>query len=227
MNVTEDELMSQIDDLFFDISPPQCNPVNEVSANAQPSLVDSHNGNMPYQQTSSGDVSKLLAVRGSKIEPPLNWSPSPRQLLLQNASQNAVGCSRAMDDTEVDLETSASSWLHCSQTSLSLSNNSDWLRDSHERIMKGGQLSEEELELSGHGVSSRSHVHLLAPVAEAASSSCSSHVQVLKVDDDSGVSGDPFTAPSHQTQQSALHLLHHDFNSPRMLDLSCLPEPLA
>merc|ERR1712226_138363 len=291
MNLTEDDILSQIDDLFFDISPPQSNQTLETNLpDVEPTLTTGHNlfnniggvhdpfasngnfncvqtqhqqiiqqntqnsstlqSNMGYEQLQNGqqfvaqqqnnmsESYRTLAVCGSKIEPPLNWSPSPRNLLLHDSfTQPKV---IKTEQKEADLTASNSSWLQCSQTSLSLSNNSDWLRDSHERIMKGGQLSEEELELSGHGLATRAFLNSATRGFEHSQngvrfishlepenclSNTNANLQNEKLSNveltlnESILSQDSF--PQHLMNSS------NEFNSPKMLDLSCLPEPLA
>ena len=265
MNLTEDDILSQIDDLFFDISPPpqsnqnlenpEFDPLNGLIFDSNLDFFPaSFNHNQPPQQIQSqqnittlppsfgfdpqqgqnpqmNENYKNLAVRGSKIEPPLNWSPSPRNLLLQDNSSIPKGVKVEPKDT--DLAASGSSWLQCSQTSLSLSNNSDWLRDSHERIMKGGQLSEEELELSGHGLATRTVLNTNKDQLRFVNQNqmgvesrqpSSTILQTEKIGNvplqlnESMLSQDSFPQFINSS---------NEFNSPRMLDLSCLPEPLA
>ena len=228
---TDEDILSQIDDLFFDISPPQSNS-GLVESLEQTDWLPAADNSWPNQVTeqnyviannvtaaSLDDSYKVLSVRGSKIEPPLNWSPSPRNLVPLEA--NSFPALENLDSESVV----PSDWLACSQTSLNQSNNSDWLRDSHERIMKGGQLSEEDLELSSHSLETRAFIQRIPANFVANQIEESQRRQSLK--NNLGLKTiQPGICIENGEVIPAL-LSSGDFNSPRMLDLSCLPEPLA
>ena len=235
MPPTEEDILSQIDDLFFDISPPQSNS-DLVDSLEQPDWPPTSTISWPNQVTEQNyeistasndaegiveDAYKILSVRGSKIEPPLNWSPSPRNMTQLDLSSFA-----GLDNLDTQSVVPAD-WLECSQTSLNQSNNSDWLRDSHERIMKGGQLSEEDLELSSHSLDTRAFIQRIPANFVANQIEDSQRRQSLK--NSLGLKPLPSgLCAGIETGEVIPGLLSSgEFNSPRMLDLSCLPEPLA